>query len=273
MSAADLDAAERALMLAADDPTNIPGIYNYCDRWCERCSFTGRCLSFKMGEARIKRNAKSSTRHSDQENAEFWDEIAESFALTLRMLTREAKQQGIDLDAPTELDKAAQDERRSQRHAAREGSALHTLATAYLDAAKTVLDRLTPEIQEVEETLTLQLRLGAGAPDSVAAEIRDALEVVQWYLVFIGVKLQRAVASRVGSRREGDDDFPSDSDGSAKIALVAIDRSLAAWARLRAHLTGELDSVLDLLVQLERLRQAVEHAFPRARGFKRPGFD
>jgi hypothetical protein len=24
----------------------IPGVYNYCDRWCERCPFTGRCRVF-----------------------------------------------------------------------------------------------------------------------------------------------------------------------------------------------------------------------------------
>lgn len=23
----------------------IEGIYNYCDRWCEKCSFTARCLN------------------------------------------------------------------------------------------------------------------------------------------------------------------------------------------------------------------------------------
>jgi hypothetical protein len=26
----------------------IPSIFNYCDRWCERCAFTGRCQSFAM---------------------------------------------------------------------------------------------------------------------------------------------------------------------------------------------------------------------------------
>ena len=26
-----------------DDPRLISGIYNYCDRWCERCAFVERC--------------------------------------------------------------------------------------------------------------------------------------------------------------------------------------------------------------------------------------
>ena len=28
----------------------IPSIYNYCDRWCERCPFTSRCANFALGE-------------------------------------------------------------------------------------------------------------------------------------------------------------------------------------------------------------------------------
>ena len=65
--------------------------------------------------------------------------------------------------------------------------------------------------------------------------------------------------------------MPKDSDGSAKIALIAMDRSISAWAGLRETL-GD-DSVLDLLVQLTRLRRETEALFPNARRFVRPGFD
>jgi hypothetical protein len=99
------------------------------------------------------------------------------------------------------------------------------------------------------------------------------LDAVQWYLFFIGEKLSRAVEGRVDKSIEGLHGLPSDADGSAEIALIAIDRSLAAWARLREHLGGEADAILDLLVRLEKLRQAVEQEFPRARAFKRPGLD
>jgi len=34
----------------ADNPNNIQGIYNYCDRWCERCTFTSRCLNYDISE-------------------------------------------------------------------------------------------------------------------------------------------------------------------------------------------------------------------------------
>jgi hypothetical protein len=164
VSTADIDAAERALMLAARDPANVPEIYNYCDRWCERCSFTGRCLSFKMGEARNRRKTEPSGRHSDQENAAFWDDIAANFALALRLVKRDARKHGIDLDSRSALDAADRDERRCQRQAARDGSALHAAANAYMYAGRTVLHRLAPELRKAEETLNLQLSLGAGAP-------------------------------------------------------------------------------------------------------------
>jgi hypothetical protein len=132
---------------------------------------------------------------------------------------------------------------------------------------------MRPAFNATAEELQAQARLGAGHPEERAADIRDALEVVEWYLFFIDVKLQRAVSSRVDHDREGDDGFPSDADGSAKVALVAIDRSIGAWARLREHFAAEADPILDLLVQLERLRRAAERDFPAARTFRRPGLD
>ena len=67
--------------------------------------------------------------------------------------------------------------------------------------------------------------------------------------------------------------YPKDSDGSAKIALIAMDRSISAWAGLREALGDEADGILDLLASLTKLRSAAEGVFPKARAFVRPGFD
>lgn len=268
---AELDAAAEELARMTHDAILIPGIYNYCDRWCERCPLTARCLNFKMEQARTRR--RGGPLPDDIENREFWDELAKTFALALHMIRREAKKLGVDLDDPAARAGAAADERIRRRRAAREGGALRRLSSAYRKSAIAVLDCLPEELRSTEEALNTQARLGAGNPHGEAAEIREALEVVQWYLFFIEVKLARAVAGRVDETIEGDDGFPSDADGSAKVALIAIDRSIAAWARLREQLGNEADAILDLLVQLERLRRTAEHEFPRARAFKRPGFD
>lgn len=256
-------------MRLADDDTLISGIYNYCDRWCERCPLTARCLVFKTEQARKKDSGRA---RPDLENGEFWDDLGDSLAVAMHMVTRDAEELGIDLSEEA-LAAVEVDERQRRKLATRQGSALHRAATAYWKAARALLERLEPELKETENALNTKLRLGAGRPEAEAAEIRDALEVVHWYLFFIDVKLQRAVSSRVDEHHDEPDGQPSDADGSAKVALIALDRSIAAWARLRGHLTGEGDAILDLLVQLERLRRAAEREFPRARAFQRPGFD
>jgi hypothetical protein len=64
-----------------------------------------------------------------------------------------------------------------------------------------------------------------------------------------------------------------DSDGSAKIALIAIDRSLSAWRVMRSSVSEKAESIRPMLVELERLRCDVEQIFPHARDFIRPVFD
>lgn len=68
--------------------------------------------------------------------------------------------------------------------------------------------------------------------------------------------------------------YARDSDGSAKVALIGIDRSIAAWdiigSRFPSFCSHEVPAIL---THLERLRRRIEKDFPDARGFLRPGFD
>ena len=74
-------------------------------------------------------------------------------------------------------------------------------------------------------------------------------------------------------RRSGIAEFPKDSDGSAKVALIGIDRSIAAWRLMQLSLPERAESIVPLILQLERLRSRLEKSFPEARDFVRPGFD
>jgi hypothetical protein len=96
---------------------------------------------------------------------------------------------------------------------------------------------------------------------------------MRWYQYFIGAKVMRAIQGNIEEKEEGCDEFPSDSDGSAKIALIAIDRSIAAWAVIQHYIIDGNREVIDVIAFLDGLRQAVEETFPNARSFIRPGFD
>ena len=83
----------------------------------------------------------------------------------------------------------------------------------------------------------------------------------------------RAVTGQLKGVLEIIEDFPKDSDGSAKVALIGIDRSLAAWGILLKYFPSQEDEIFPILVHLEQLRKNTEKAFPDGRAFVRPGFD
>jgi hypothetical protein len=47
MRAADIVPRNARFLTIARDPRIVPGIYRYCDQWCEHCGATERCLLFK----------------------------------------------------------------------------------------------------------------------------------------------------------------------------------------------------------------------------------
>ena len=99
------------------------------------------------------------------------------------------------------------------------------------------------------------------------------IEVTRWYHYQIHVKLRRAIHGKLEDDDEPDDEFPKDSDGSAKVALIGLDRSIAAWGKMLSFFPDKEDETFKLLVLLERLRRITEKEFPDARSFVRAGFD
>jgi hypothetical protein len=256
----------------AGDSKFIPGIYNYCDRWCERCSLSNRCLNYAME----KEGDDDDPAARDLANERFWQRLHETFRETIEMVRADARERGIDLDDPKLQDEVRAQERAERRRAAK-NRPIARAAMAYAKATDTWFEEAQPAFRAKGFELQTLAQLEAGDPCAEAAKLKEFVEVIRWYQHFIYVKLCRAIESRAGEELETDDElksFPKDSDGSAKIALIAIDRSIAAWSALRLALgEDESDGILDLLVQLAAVRREMEKLFPQARAFVRPGFD
>ena len=107
------------------------------------------------------------------------------------------------------------------------------------------------------------------------AVVREAFSVVSYDLIFIRVKLHRAIDGKdcVDTEDALFNDHPVQNDwnGSAKVALISIERSAEAW-RVLASATGQETPVV-LADQLQDLRREIEREFPDVWRFKRPGFD
>ena len=87
----------------------------------------------------------------------------------------------------------------------------------------------------------------------------------------------RAKVFRAEHGLAGDDpefrDGPADHDGSAKVALLGIERSHAAWLQVVERGIASDGTINSFLSDLVWLGTELERVFPNARGFVRPAFD
>ena len=245
---------------------HISGIYNYCDRWCERCPFTSRCLNFEMSEEKF-----GDLQSADVTNEAFWEKLGETLHETLTMVKEMAAEKGIDLDA---ID--IEEEQAGRRFV--ENSVAHMtthLAKSYISMTNDWFDA-NVYIYEDEggafEAISAPNSTHS-APRKDTRPLIDGVDVIRWYQHQIYVKLKRAYHSIQDEKLEELDDFPKDSDGSTKVALIGIDRSISAWGKILKFLPDQEEKILGIVAHLERLRNRTEADFPDARAFVRPGFD
>ena len=247
---------------------NIAGIYNYCDRWCERCTFTSRCAVYED-------ESDLPPAQRDLKNKAFWDRLGQNFIKAKDLLQKAAEHYGVDLEAARE--EIEENQRRKERikHESRQHP-LSELSFEYSGIAREWL-KTQPGMLDRLDTLKTELTLGVESHESAKKEtstIKDSLAVVQWYLAFIHVKLMRALMGKLSNNNEDDDDDSHrDSDGSAKIAIIAIERSMHAWSALFDILPDKEDDFLRILSMLEKIKTMTLKEFPRAQAFIRPGFD
>lgn len=247
---------------------NISGIHNYCDRWCERCIYTSKCAVFES-------TSKLSSEQLDMDNNEFWDNLSSNFKQTVDLLKKEAEKRGIDFSEIENYEPSEQEKQNELRK--KDFTKNHNITALSRKYSKLTLAFTKDEVDFPEKVreLVKQGHLGVKSPEQIVettAEIADAFEVVQWFMFFIEVKLQRALSGKC-DEEEDTFDYPKDSDGSAKIALIAIEKSMAAYAKLHSYFPEQEDTILNALSLLQQIKRVAELEFPNAYNFVRPGFD
>jgi len=75
----------------------IPGIYNYCDRWCEKCEQQLRCMSFVMGKKIEEKGGFNFEREGHREDESIWARLKEVFESTYEVLHELAEERGLNV--------------------------------------------------------------------------------------------------------------------------------------------------------------------------------
>jgi len=229
---------------AASSKDIIAGIHNYCDRWCERCTKTKHCTVYKTEKLR-------GLDVDDATNEEFWEYLSITFEATAKMLKQGLEKWGIDIN-DIDLDQV---------------ELKHHKETNVEKIAKEYSVSVMKWLESNEENIKQLIEQDVVANGDSILAINDAYEVINWYSMFISVKTHRAMNVLFN-----DGEF-YDNLGSAKIAIIAINRSTEAFGYLYNKMPEKEDEILNFLVTLSKIKKLLLNRWPKAMEFVRVGFD
>ena len=215
-------------------------------------------------------------RTRDLENRKFWNALGTPALAEKRSTKTLNAIKGKQPQTTTSIDAAAAYEKRLDRRARMLGQRQTNSALTY---SHIVDEWFNNELRvPLHHVRNLEKRVESGLTTVAAAKgelvrLNECVEVIRCYQSFIYVKICRAFTSLVEEEADTTPASVRDSAGSAKVALIALDRSVAAWVAMREMFPEETDSILEILLHLDRLRRMLKRNFPKAKSFKRPGFD
>lgn len=220
----------------------IVGIYNYCDSWCQVCAFTSRCGVFAdIAEMEASRDTNFGA------------------VVCAPRLPDE-----IPLPPPRWMQELIDEVNEAARNPPSEAE------------WELIRPRIAPGHQPIEDrahVYCVQAHAWLRAHESGRRDDPGhPYAVIGWYHTQIPAKIHRALIG-LSDRFQDHTGFAPDYDGSAKVALMGIERSHAACIdAVAGGLVSDRD-MRPLISDLVWLKVQVEHVFPNARRFIRAGFD
>jgi len=228
---------------------NIAGIFNYCNRWCERCKFTDRCTNYQF-----EKELGFYDRNTDKEK--MVEDLGAILSGTLSFL--KSKMDGLDIDISQYAEVENVDRNPARHHILAEQS------RKYMKQMSKWLEGNFDYFSEIASNLFNVSRKSFN-------ELNYHLETIGWHMTMIPVKIVRAL----NPKKEFHDDefYETDSNTTAKLVLECIDESIVSLSFLHQKLSKKGDNILDFLAMLSQIKAGLEKEFPRAKEFVRPGLD
>ncbi|MBL7981042.1 MAG: hypothetical protein JNL52_04450 [Flavobacteriales bacterium] len=277
---------------APDAQGFIPGVYNYCDRRCERCRFVRQCRvgAVDVDDVGEAEDAVVSGRPEDLRErlmklmnrppSEAEDEDEDDEVDTEEEDDGDAGG-GLDFDFdPADMEPTAEELREEEK--ARQALKAHPLSNmgmAYMDLVDEWLDpreeMLTAKGILVHRQQELSMAAAMRTPEILV--LSEALDEIGWFKTMLHVKCQRAIRGKLedtGWMKAMDmDPLQSDWNGTAKLCLEIVQRSVAAWETVAELMPEEAEHLVAINELLRRVDEELRKEFPDAQRFIRAGWD
>lgn len=241
----------------------IPGIYIYCNRWCEMCPFTIKCEAFAADKS--FQNAEH-----DEKMKKFWHDLESGIGKNEENIIGLAAEKGISL---TEFDKPTN---KKDFDLFQKGAKSNLILKAGRDYEDLVDDWFDKAIEEYGLAIVETENGAMPKLDNILPgndKYNPMFEIVLRFQLQIYLKLSRMFYSK---GREGDkpeEGVEADNPYAVgKTNIETIMRSFAAWSIIAEKYPKD-EMIFDLLVLLLRLKNNIITNFPETEKFVRVGLD
>jgi hypothetical protein len=249
----------------------IPGIFNYCDRWCERCNYTDRC---RLYQSEAERNIRHILNDEDPNDPEIvMRDVAESLEDAMAMLEAQMEIEGISgedfEDADDEDSQYFDDERGEVNELGKIIKTPHPLAVqsdAFYKDVLGLFNKMKSLFQEDPDTV-----------EPVNDPLYENLKILLWYSPQISVKIRMCVGSKLKIENEKDEEeieFEVEMMNiNSRIAFTGMEKCLNSLQNIYNSQSVYQDEILPLLSLIKKIKDGFEKEFPAVHTFKRLYFD
>lgn len=271
-----------------DKPDFISGIHNYCDRRCNKCSFISRCTVGTMEQ--LLQFGRDTEEPVTMEEFSGMLEIATGTEIDPENVHH------ISIDISELMD--------GEEEGIEEGTLLNDVpeneSSDFMRDMKFVMGLVeSHEIIAAVHPYTLECHKwksklyhyfhqeigphGASytyigkyeiKSDADKKRLCDAFETMEWFAAMVEVKLKRAIHGLIADVHENEiNDYQSDYNGSAKVAMIALNESISSLKVIAEFFPAESEIIKQLIHRLEEVHVLTNRYFPHMDKFIRPGFD
>jgi len=259
----------------------ISGIYNYCDRWCEKCFYTNRCLLFNQ---EIDMEIKQILRDDDKNNPNIMDEdmknsLHSAFKNINKFMDEEDEQyEEFEMD-DFEFDDD-NDETEFEKEFFKEKISDEERPSTFLKNADNPLILLSEKL--FNDFYKYYDLFKSKFPDELEEKnsqspLQQNLDILGWYTPQLHVKIRMSYWNKHKLSKSKDPEFAEIDEEmlniNSRIAFIAIEKCIAALNFLYQQKTELQKETKALLNNVLQIRNIFIEEFPNAPTFKRPYFD
>jgi len=243
----------------------IPGIFNYCDRWCERCFYSNKCLVFqKESEQKIKHILKD---EDPDDPTIFAQDIADNFREAFETLNKmmEGMDDKIDLDEDVDYI----DDTEEIQETNTEMYDLHAKSNEFFKECSIFIKKIESQLAEKNNEFRHE--------NKEQKLLVEVVAVLSWYSPQILVKCKRANFSLKEMNLAVEEEMrgyaTEDLNVTLKIAYLGIQKCLHVLRDLYNHMNELSDEIITLMVIGNDTEKELLRLFPEVPNYKRPYFD